>query len=125
MRRGFFRASFIGPFWYRWSGFPSVHIAGLRHWQGKKFLSPNTATNILRHGDGVVQAFAMTVEAGTSMIDGKQGVALCYGAQGPRPWRWVRDELRAVDERTLLGMTLVDLPLLRHFYFPFLLVREP
>ena len=36
MRDGFFRASFIGPAWYRISGFPSVHVAGLPYWQGKK-----------------------------------------------------------------------------------------
>ena len=30
----------------------------------------------------------------------------------------------ALDDRTLLGMTRIDLPLLRHMVFPFLLERE-
>ena len=124
MRHGFFRASFIGPAWYRIGGFPSVHVAGLPHWQGKKFLTPDSATNILRKDNGLVEALRMTVEAGTSMVDGKPGVALRYGAEAPIPWRWVRDELRAIDDRTLLGITIVDIPVLRHFSFPFLLVRE-
>lgn len=123
-RHGFFRASFVGPFWYRIAGFPSVHLSGLPHWQGKKFLTPDSATNILRQGEGTVQALSMTVVAGTSLTDGKPGVALHYGKEAPFPWRHVRDELRVLDERTLLGMTRVDLPILRHFAFPFLLERE-
>ena len=59
---------------------------------------------------------------------GKPGVALHYvpqdGKPAPTPWRWVRDELRAVDDDTLLGFTVVDLPLLRRMAFPFLLTRE-
>lgn len=121
---GFFRASFVGPFWYRLSGFPSVHLAGLPFWQGKKFITPTTATNILRKGDGLVEALSMTVVAGPSLMDGSAGISLRYGAEAPMPWRWVRDELRLIDERTLLGITIVDLPVLRHFRFPFILVRE-
>jgi hypothetical protein len=123
-RHGFFRASFVGPFWYRIGGFPSVHISGLPYWQGKKFLTPDSATNILKKGEGTVQALSMTVVAGTSLIDGKPGVALHYGKEAPFPWRHVRDELRVIDDRTLLGITKVDLPVLRHFAFPFLLERE-
>lgn len=124
MRQGFFRARFVGPFWYRPFGFPGTHLAGLPFWQGKKFLTADTATNILRKGDGVAEYLGMTVVAAPSLVDGKPGVSLRYGTQAPWPWRWVRDELRALDDRTILGITIVDLPLLRHFCFPFLLVRE-
>ena len=48
-----------------------------------------------------------------SSLDGGPVAALSYGADGPVPWRWVTDELRALDERTLLGMTVINLPLLR------------
>jgi hypothetical protein len=123
LRHGFFRASFVGPFWYRIGGFPSVHFSGLPYWQGKKFLTPDSATNILKQGNGMVQALSMTVVAGTSLIDGKPGVALHYGKEAPFPWRHVRDELRVIDERTLLGITKVNLPVLRNFAFPFLLER--
>ncbi|MBL8365167.1 MAG: hypothetical protein JNN14_07800 [Comamonas sp.] len=44
--------------------------------------------------------------------------------QAPRPWRWVRDELRTLDASHLLGMTLIDLPGLRGQAFPFLLERQ-
>lgn len=124
MRHGFFRASFIGPLWIRKLGRPSVAISGLPGWQGKRFLSADNATNILKKRDATVQALSMTVVAGISQVDGKSGVALHYGADAPMPWRWVRDELRTVNEHTLLGITVVNLPIIRHFAFPFLLERE-
>ena len=60
----------------------------------------------------------------TARPAGRRSARAC-DASGPVPWRWVTDELRALDEHTLLGMTRLDLPLLRRFVFPFLLEREP
>jgi hypothetical protein len=58
-----------------------------------------------------------------SKVDGQPGVALHYGAEAPLPWRWVTDELRQIDQHRVLGMTVIDLPILRHWAFPFLLER--
>jgi hypothetical protein len=128
MRRGFFRASFIGPTWLRLTGRPSVEVSGLPGWQGKRFITADEATNILKKGDALVEALIMRVTPGASQVDGKQGVALHYAPQdgkpAPIPWRWVRDELRAVNADTLLGFTVIDLPVLRNLAFPFLLTRE-
>lgn len=128
MRHGFFRACFVGPAWLRLSARPSLEISGLPGWQGKKFLSADDATNVLKRGDRLEEALAMRVTPGVSQVDGRQGVALHYVAKGgkeaPLPWRFVRDELRAVDADTLLCMTVIDLPVLRHLAFPFLLQRE-
>ncbi|MES2919462.1 MAG: hypothetical protein V4729_12705 [Pseudomonadota bacterium] len=128
LRHGFFRARFIGPAWLRLSGRPGVALSGLPGWQGKRFLTTDDATNVLKKGDALTQALAMRVTPGLSQVDGRPGLALHYVAQAgvpaPFPWRFVRDELRAVDAHTLLGMTVVDLPVLRHLAFPFLLERE-
>lgn len=119
-RTGFWRARFIGPWWLRLGGRPSVALSGLRGWQGKRFLTPDSATNVLTRGD----ALSMQCRECPSAIDGGAVAALTYGDGGPIPWRWVTDELRALDDRTLLGMTIINLPLLRHFAFPFLLERD-
>lgn len=128
MRHGFFRASFIGPAWLRATGRPSVALSGLPGWQGKKFLNADDATNVLQQGDTVREALAMRVTPGLSQVDGRPGLALHYvpqnGKPAPIPWRYVRDELRAVDANTILGFTVIDLPLLRLLSFPFLLTRE-
>lgn len=128
LRHGFFRARFIGPAWIRLSARPSLELTGLPGWQGKKFLTPETATNVLMQRKGPVDALAMAVTPGISAVDGKPGLALTYppqdGRPAPFPWRLVRDEMRVLDDHTLLCMTIVDLPLLRHVAFPFLLTRE-
>lgn len=128
LRRGFFRASFIGPAFIRLTARPTLEITGLPGWQGKSFLDADNATNVLVKDGVTVQHLAMRVTPVTSYVDGKPGLALTYPAQhgrpAPAPWRWVRDEIRRFDENTLLAFTFVDLPLLRHIGFPFLLVRE-
>jgi hypothetical protein len=121
---GSYRATFVGPAWLRASATPSLAVAGLPGWAGKRFLAPDRAVNLLRRDGQLVEALTMAVVAGASRVDGQPGLALLYGPTAPRPWRWVRDELRAVDQDTVLGMTVVDVPLLRALAFPFLLERE-
>lgn len=123
-RSGFWRARFIGPWWLRLGGRPGVALSGLRGWQGKRFLTPETATNVLRHAHGDVEALTMLCRDAVSDLDGCPVAALSYGSAGPVPWRWVTDELRALDDRTLLGMTRIDLPGLRRLALPFLLERD-
>lgn len=124
LRYGFFRASFIGPWWLRISAMPSIALSGLVGWQGKKFFDPFRATNILKTKKGQTEKLQMTCQAVQSLVDGKQGIALQYGADAVLPWRWVVDEIRVLDENTLLCMTVINLPLLKHFSFPFILSRE-
>lgn len=124
MCEGFFRASFLGPLWMRMSAAPTLRLTGLPGWQGKRFLTPDSATNVLKLGGRIEERLKMTVRAVTSMVDGSPAVALCYGEEAPAPWRWVRDELRALNDDSLLGITFVDKPVLRTCPFPFLLERE-
>ncbi len=124
MCSGFYRAEFIGPWWLRVTGRPSVAMSGLPGWQGKQFLSATTATNVLLKKGQTRHALLMRCVGDVSQVDGKQGLALHYGADAPLPWRWVRDEMRAVDAQHILGMTVINLPLLNRLSFPFLLVRE-
>lgn len=122
-RTGVWRARFVGPLWLRVGGMPSCYISGLWGWLGKKFLTPESATNVLARGESTIDALDMQAQVYPSLLDGRPVVALTYGAAGPVPWCWVTDELRALDDNTLLGMTRVDLPVLRLFVFPFLLER--
>lgn len=120
---GFFRARFVGPFWMRRSGPSVLKLMGLPGWQGKRFLGNAQATNVLLIKGQEFEALRMTMVLGPSMEDGKTGLALHYEKTAPWPWRRVRDELRALDEHRILGITIVDAPLLKHFRFPFILER--
>lgn len=121
---GFYRSRFIGPWWLRLSAGPSVALAGLPGWQGKRFITATQATNVLLRQGERSDCLSMSCAVTDSVIDGRPVAALCYGADAPRPWRWVRDELRQLDAGTLMGMTVIELPLLRHLSFPFLLTRD-
>lgn len=79
----------------------------------------------MRNRQGTVtEALTMQCVPEPSLVDGQAGLSLHYQATAPRPWRWVRDELRAFDDDTLLCMTVIERPLLRQLSFPFLLLRE-
>ena len=95
MRAGFYQARFIGPWWLRWSGPLGVALGGLPGWQGKRFLTPDRATNVLLRRGTRVERLELRCSETASRIDGRPSAVLDYGAQAPRPWRWVRDELRA------------------------------
>ncbi|WXL27666.1 hypothetical protein WG219_09490 [Ectopseudomonas mendocina] len=108
----------------RISAGPGLVLGGLPGWQGKRFIDESTATNVLKKGDELVDKLRMGCQEGVSSVDGRRGVALNYGADAPPPWRWIRDELRVLDDDTWLAMTVVDLPLLRCLALPFVLQRE-
>ncbi len=123
--RGFFSASFVGPGWLRKIAPVSVSLMGLPGWTGKRFLSDERAINVLRQEEQTRDAIPMVIRREPSLIDGQPVLALVYTLpDSPWPLCWFRDELRTLDERTLLGMTLVDKPLLRYMAFPFLLERQ-
>jgi len=122
--QGFFAVRFIGPFWLRHAARPSIALSGMPGWQGKRFLTPDRAINVLTDRDGQRERLIMRCEETASLVDGRPTLAFMYGSDAPRPWRWIRDEFRVLDSRTLLAMTIIDLPLLRGMSFPFLLERR-
>lgn len=123
-RTGQWRARFVGPWWLRCSAGPSIALNGLPGWYGKRFERADAAVNLLQGPDGLRAALPMQCSEQASWLDGKPCAALSYGAATRRPWRWVRDELRVLDERHCLCLTFVDLPLLRRLAFPFVLERD-
>jgi hypothetical protein len=59
-----------------------------------------------------------------SLVDGKPGVTVQYPKDSPFPWPLVVDELRRLDDTTLLGLTIVNAGFLRKLAFPFLLYYQ-
>lgn len=95
---------------------------GLSGWRGKRFEPADGAieavvVNLTR--DGEVKP--MTARIASSLTDGAPALVCTYQPQEMPPYRWIRDEFRAWDERTLLGLAFLDLPLLRGVGFPFVL----
>lgn len=119
--RGVYRAAFVGPGWLRTSARPALVLSGLGGWWGKEFSADGTAINIVLRAGKYSTRFPMKLVAAKSFIDGKDGLAVHYQPGNPFPWMYVVDELRQINDDTLLGMTLANVNGLRNMAFPFTL----
>lgn len=120
---GFYRAEFVGPGWLRAiapRGLVLIHLGG---WWGKELREDGAGFNLVRRGERLERRFTVRVATACSLIDGKPAIAVRYGADTPLPWPYVVDELRGLDDDSLLGMTIADASMLRGLPLPFLLHR--
>lgn len=121
--RGNYRAEFVGPGWLRISAAPALAVTGLGGWWGKEFFGDGTAVNIVLRAGNFSTRFPMRFVKTESYIDHKEGLALHYQAGNPFPWMYVVDELRRIDDTTILGMTIPNVSGLRGLAFPFILQK--
>lgn len=119
--RGVYRTAFVGPAWLRASAAPSLSLTRLGGWWGKEFSADGAAINIILRAGKFSTRFPMKLVTAKSFIDDKDGLALHYPAGNPFPWTHVVDELRRINETTLLGMTIANVRGLRGLAFPFIL----
>jgi hypothetical protein len=119
--RGVYRAAFVGPAWLRTSAGPALSLSGLDGWWGKEFSADGTAVNIILQAGKFSTRFPMKLVQAKSFLDGRDGLSIHYQAGNPFPWMHIVDELRRIDESTLLGMTLANVNGLRRLAFPFTL----
>lgn len=121
--QGVYRAEFVGPAWLRWVAPKGLWLLGLGGWCGKDFAADGTGINLLQRGDTVLRRFPILVARLASRVDGRPCLAVSYPGLNPWPWPRVVDELRQLDEQTLLGLTFFDDPLAR-IPLPFLLHKS-
>lgn len=123
---GDLRASFVPPL--RRLAPWGLGLVGLPRWFGKRFRREGAAVvgvNLVRRDGALVETLPMSVGLGVSWADGLPTLVVGYARSAPRPWPWVRDELRAAPDGSLVGMTYVDRPVLRRLGgTPFLLTPE-
>ncbi len=123
---GSYQAAFVGPAWLRASAAPALALSGLGGWWGKEFSLDGTAINIVLRSGSFSTRFSMKMVQTRSFIDQKMGLALHYQDGSPFPWMFVVDEIRRLDQTSLLGMTIANLRGLRSLAFPFILKKtEP
>ena len=68
--------------------------------------------------------FPFQITIADSAIDGKPAISLRYPADCPFPWPHISEEIREIEARRLLGLTLIDIVGLRRMALPFLLERR-
>ena len=122
--RGTFRAAFVGPKWLRTAAGPALLLSGLGGWWGKEFYEDGSAINILLRAGKFSTRFPMQFLHTRSFIDSRDSLALHYLSGNPFPWPFVVDEIRQLDETSLLGMTIANVRGLRGLAFPFVLQKQ-
>lgn len=120
---GDFQSALVGPGWFQSVSRFSLRYGGLPDWYGKRFDAAGKGINLLQQHGAFQTTMPMQVRVEPSRLDGKPAAVVHYGSASPLPWRHVIDELRVLEGDTLLGMTLLDLPLMRGLPLPFLLYR--
>jgi hypothetical protein len=93
-------------------------------WWGKVLYNDGRAMNILLHDRELIARFPMKVSKEKSHIDSRDGLSLYYEKDNPLLCLFIADEIRRLDESTLLGMTRPSIPGLRWLAFPFLLEKQ-
>ena len=116
---GLFDGEFVGPGPVPLVLSAGLALCGMPGWHGKRFDTPARGINRLVGGEG----FPMYAEIGDSWQDGRPAIVATYGAGERLPFRRIRDEFRAYDGATLLGLSFLDAPGLRRAGVPFLLHR--
>ncbi len=104
---GKFRAELVGPGWLRRIATPGLALGGLGGWQGKEFFLGEQGLNLVQRGGKVKRIFPFVILYQPSHLDGKPAAAIRYVQPSPVPWLWITDELRWLDEQTLLGLTFL------------------
>jgi hypothetical protein len=118
--------AFPGPRAYELACRYAIETTGLAGWLGKRFDAPAAGANeadganLVRDGE----AKPMVARIAPSLTDGRPALVCTYRPQEALPYRWVRDEFRRWDERTLLGLAFLDVPGVRRVGFPLVLRRD-
>jgi hypothetical protein len=127
---GAFEGSYAGPAIVRLPAPLFMAITGMPGWFGKEFDPPGSDATVLsgrnlirRHGS-LDRSIPMRARVAPSRIEGRLALVLSYPSDARWPWRRTTDELRPLDDETLLGIGFVDAPVIRRLALPFVLRRR-
>jgi hypothetical protein len=120
-------AKFAG--WLRVGGPLSMSLTGMHGWWGKQFRAPAgggdslEGENLVRREGRLVESIPMRAQIAPSRVDGRPALVISYPPDAHWPHCRVKDELRPLNEDTLLGLSF-GLPLAPRAGAPFLLQRR-
>lgn len=118
---GAFQSAFTGPAWLQTVAPRLLVLGGLGGWCGKWFDGQGQGHNLVMRRGKVRATMPIRLEKRPSLIDRLPTCTVVYPKGSRFPWPLIVDELRQLNDQTILGMTIVNLPLLRRTAYPFLL----
>jgi hypothetical protein len=120
---GRYRAVFTGSTLRRAIGAQVIGLLGFRGWWGKDLCADGWVQNLFMVQGTLTRKFPTRMDPAVSKLDGGPALALTYPRTMRWPWPWVTDELRALDDDHLLGMSLFSQFPLTARPTPFILQR--
>ncbi len=120
---GRFRSAFVGPGWLRTIAPPGLAPLGLGGWWGKTFDGQGNGMNIVKRQGELREIIPIVLKEEISKINGRSGLNITYPPGTRFPWPWIVDEIRWLNDETILGMTLVTKASMHRLALPFLLHR--
>lgn len=117
---GAYQAEILGPAWLKTIAKLSLPFSGLPGWCGKRIES-EFALNLCRVRGQVQERVKMSKSTQSSWLDGGECMVLSYDQSAPFLLRPMRDEFRRIDELTLLGLSIYNVPGIKRIPLPFLL----
>ena len=121
---GRFHSEFVGPGWLRTIAPPGLAPLGLGGSWGKTFDGNGGGMNIVQRKGQLQEIMPVVLKEEASKINGRSGLNITYPPGSRFPWPWVVDEIRWLDENTILGMTLVTKAGLHRLALPFMLHKN-
>jgi hypothetical protein len=102
---------FAGPWWLRYPAPFVIKVIGMPGWCGKTFRRSSVDTmligdNLVRAADGQIKpSVPITARIGTARLDRRPAIIIDYPDTASWPLRNITDEVRPLDDDTLLGLT--------------------
>jgi hypothetical protein len=118
---GTYRGVFIGPPWLRSIAPIGLSLLSFGGWWGKILKNGKTGLNIYKRSGELQKSNPVNLSTQSSLVDGKPSVIVKYSKENPFPWPYVIDELRSLDDKCILGLTITNVGLLNRIALPFLL----
>lgn len=118
---GRFHSQFVGPAWLRQTAPAALTLGGLGGWCGKVFDGQGGGQNLVRRRGDVRQVMPVVLQERPSLVDHHPTLTIVYPHTSPFPWPFIVDEVRRLNDQTLLGLTLITRFGLSRWAFPFLL----
>jgi hypothetical protein len=114
----------IGPTWLIAMGWPLLNFGTLAGWKGKQFHDNGRVLNLVERKG--IESEIVPIQASIADYSKHSGavVNLSYPSDTTFPWNKVTDELRPLPDGRFLGVTTVDLPLIKALPYPFVLTPD-
>lgn len=124
---GRYEATFAG--WLRVGGPLAMDLTGMAGWWGTQFRAPANGQdslegeNLLLRRGRLVESLPMRAHIGPSRVDGRPALVVKHSPDARWPHNRVTDELRPLDDDTLVGLSF-GFPLAPRSGAPFILRRR-